>query len=198
MFEEWLEDYKSNIQALETLKIKNQELHLENNSLKKDLKQTEQDQKRIEASRNSDISLLRSECSKLRRNLEAAIDASKQASGKYTKVSDSDIAAEWGKLSFNIRNLVSQCLTNHPTNECDEFETLMKWMKRFLPLSLCNVASLRAAVLRRTTWHVINCAVFSGMRPIWCGEAGQMLTQTLVIESNYPFCFYLVQVDATS
>ncbi|KAM0519973.1 hypothetical protein ACHAPE_003245 [Trichoderma viride] len=195
-FDEWLEDYKSKTQSLETLRTKNQELHLENDSLKKDLKQIQQDQKQVEASQKSDIAHLQSECSKLRRNLEAAFDAAKQYSGKYTKVSDSDIAAGWGKLCFNIRDIVSQCLTNRPANECDEIETLLKRMKKFLPLSQCNVASLRVAVLRRSIWYTIKSAVFSGMRPIWYGEAGQTLTQILLIEGqrcfNKPHCLKML------
>ncbi|UKZ87944.1 uncharacterized protein TrAFT101_003714 [Trichoderma asperellum] len=183
-FDEWLEDYKSKTQGLETFKTKNQELCMENNTLKKGLKKAQQDQKRMEALHSSEISLLQSECSKLRKKLEAAIDASKQDNLKYTKVSDSDITAEWGKLSFNIRDLVSQCLTKHPANENDEIETLMKRMKRFLPLSYCNVASLRAAVLRRMIWYIIKSAVFSGMRPIWYGAAGQMLTQVVYMASQ--------------
>lgn len=183
-FDEWLEDYKSKTQGLETFKTKNQELCMENNTLKKGLKKAQQDQKRMEALHSSEISLLQSECSKLRKKLEAAIDASKQDNLKYTKVSDSDITAEWGKLSFNIRDLVSQCLTKHPANENDEIETLMKRMKRFLPLSNCNVASLRAAVLRRMIWYIIKSAVFSGMRPIWYGAAGQMLTQVVYMAST--------------
>ncbi|KAL6908484.1 hypothetical protein GGI43DRAFT_429471 [Trichoderma evansii] len=184
VFDEWLEDYKSKSQGFETLKSKNRELLLENNSLKKDLKQAQQDQKRIEAFHTSEIVLLQSECSSLRRKLEAAIDASKQDSGRYTKVSDSDITAEWGKLSFNIRDLVSQCLTKRPTNECDEIETLLNRMKMFLPLSLCDVASLRVAVLRRMIWHTIRLAVFSGTRRMWHGETGQMLTQIVFIDSQ--------------
>ncbi|PNP42731.1 hypothetical protein TGAMA5MH_05473 [Trichoderma gamsii] len=195
-FDEWLEDYKSKTQSLETLKTKNQELHRENDSLKKDLKQLQQDQKRKEASQQSHIAQLQSECSKLRRKLEAAIDAAKQDSGKYTKVSDSDIAAGWGKLCYNIRDIVSQCLTNRPANECDEIETLMKRMKKFLPLSQCNVASLRVAVLRRSIWYTIKSAVFSAMRPIWYGEAGQTLTQILLIEGqrcfNKPHCLKML------
>lgn len=196
-----LEEFKAKAHDFENSKTRNQGLRLQNTSLKKDLKQAQQDQKdqkQLEALQSSKITQLQNECSKLRRKLEAVIDASKKDLGKYTKVSDSDIAAEWGKLSFNIRNLVSQCLTKPLTNECDEIETLMKRMKKLLPLSFCNVASLRVAVLRRTIWYMITSAIFSGMRPVWYGEAGQMLTQVLLIEGHYSFRFYLVQIDLTS
>ncbi|KAL7927676.1 hypothetical protein ACQKWADRAFT_325164 [Trichoderma austrokoningii] len=187
-FDEWLEDYKTKTQSLETLKTKNQELHLENIALKKDLKQAQQDYERMEASQQSEITLLESECSKLRRYLEAAIDAAKQDPGKHTKVSDSDITTKWGQLSFNIRNLVSQCLIRRPINECDEIERLLKRMKRLLPLSYCDVVSLRVAVLRRTIWFTIILSVFSGTRPVWYGEADQTLTQIVPMEGRRCIC----------
>jgi hypothetical protein len=144
-------------------------------------------------SQNREIALWESECNDWRRKLAMALDEAKQDSDKYVKVSDSDIAGDWQKLSFNIRDLVSQCVTKEPTNECDELETLMDWLKRYLPLSLCEISSLRVAVLRRTIWHIIILGVFSGELAIWHGEIGKMLTQFLSEKSKY--CFPLLYLE---
>lgn len=186
-----LEDFKSKAHDLETSKTKNQKLRLEMTSLKKDLKKAQraqQDLEELEESQSSQIDQLQNECSSLRRKLEKAIDDAKQDSSRYTKYSDSDIITEWGQLSFNVRGLVSQCLTKRPVNEGDGIETLMKQLGRRLSLSLCDIASLRVAVLRRTIWDIILLGVFSGKRPIWHGKLGQMLTQ--VVSTKGKSCFF--------
>lgn len=183
-----LEDFKSKAYSLESNKAENMGLHLQINSLKTNLKQAQQDRKRIEASLSSKITQLQTEYNKLRRRLVIAIDATKEDSRGYVKVSDSDIAAEWGRLSFNIRDLISQCATENPVNECDELETFMEDLGRHLSLSLCDVLNLRRAILRRVIWSIIMSSVFSGEQPIWHGEAGQMLTRLVSDEGKYSFC----------
>lgn len=175
-----LEDFKSKAHDLETSKTKNQEQRVLITSLKKDLKKAQQALRRHEETeelQSSNIDQLQNECRSLRRKLEKAIDDAKQDSGRYIKVSDSDITFEWGKLSFNVRGLVSQCLIKSPVNERDSIETLLKQLKRDLALSVCDIASLRVAVLRRMIWEKVVLGVFLGKRPVWHGAAGQVLTQ---------------------
>ncbi|KAM0256668.1 hypothetical protein ACHAQJ_004822 [Trichoderma viride] len=180
-----LEKYASKVHDLETIRTKNQELQIQVDSFKKRLKQVQRDHRQREMSQSRQITSLETDCFEWKRKLVIALDEAKQDSGKYSKVPDSDITEEWRKLSFNIRDLVSQCLTEEPTNECDKLETLMNGLKRYLPLSLCDVAGLRFAVLRRVIWNILILGVFSGRRPIWHGEAGQMLTKFLSIRTHH-------------
>lgn len=187
-----LEDFKSKAHGFETSKTKNQELRLQFNALKKEHKEAQQalqHQEELEELQSSKIGQLQNECRILRRKLEKAIDDAKQDSGRYTKFSDSDITTEWGQLAFNVRGLVSQCLTKSPVNEFDSIQTLMKQLGRRFPLSVCDIASLRVAVLRRMIWEKVILGVFLGKRPIWHGAAGQLLTQIVSTKGkSFFFC----------
>lgn len=188
------EDFKSKAHELETLKTENQNLLLQISSLKKDLQKAQQTleyQEETEELQSSNIDQLQNECRSLRRKLEKAIDDTKQDPGRYIKISDSDITSEWWKLSFNVRNLVSQFLTKSPANECDGIETLMKQLKRDVSLSVCDVTSLRVAVLRRMIWEKVILGIFLGKRPVWHGAAGQVLTQIISTNGKSFFFFSL-------
>ncbi|KAL7798050.1 hypothetical protein V8C37DRAFT_399377 [Trichoderma ceciliae] len=115
--------------------------------------------------------------------LASALDEITQGSGKYVKVPDSDIVEKWMQLSYNIRCLVAQCLTEQPTNQSDIVKDLMMKVEVSLPPFSYGITSLRINVLRRAIWHLIIFGVFSGKLPIWHGEAGQTLTH-LLAEKN--------------
>jgi hypothetical protein len=188
------EQFNSKLHDLKISNTKNQKLQSQISSLKKDLKEAQQIQQDLEESeelKSEEIKQLQNERSSLRRRLEKAIDDAKQDSSRYTKFSDSDITAGWGRLSFNVRDLVSQYLTKSPDNECDIIETLMKQLGICLPLSVCDITSLRVAVLRRTIWEKVILGVFAGRELTWHGKAGQMLTQIVTMRSK-SFLFFLV------
>ncbi|KAK1250360.1 hypothetical protein MKX08_010363 [Trichoderma sp. CBMAI-0020] len=195
---ELLEEYKSKVHGFEASKTRNLGLRLQFNSLKEEHRKTQkalQNQEELQELQSSRSDQLQNECRSLRRKLEKAIDDAKQDSGRYTKFSDSDITFEWKKLSFDIRDLVSQCLTKSPVNERDSIEALMKQLENRPSLSVCDIASLRVAVLRRTIWEVIL-GVLLGRWLIWHGAAGQMLTQIVSTEGpkhlNNPRCLEMI------
>ncbi|UKZ63014.1 uncharacterized protein TrAtP1_004242 [Trichoderma atroviride] len=194
-----LDDFKSKAHGFEASKTKNQELRLQFNALKKEHKKAQQalhHQEELEELQSSKIDQLQNECRSLRRMLEKAIDDARQDSGRYTKFSDSDITTEWGQLAFNVRGLVTQCFTKRPVNECDSIETLMRQLGRRSSLSVCDIASLRVAVLRRLIWEKVILGVLLGKRPIWHGAAGQLLTQIVSIKGqkqpNNPHCLEMI------
>ncbi|ETS04001.1 hypothetical protein M419DRAFT_97158 [Trichoderma reesei RUT C-30] len=108
--------------------------------------------------------------------LMIALEEAKRDSLNYVKVSDSEVSSAWMMLSYNVRDLVSQCLTEQPSNQVQRLAALVKWHRfRFSE----DVPSLRTNILRRAIWRTLVSAIFRGYTRIWQGELGQYLTQTL-------------------
>lgn len=131
---------------------------------------------------------LRSEIGQRTTKLMIALEEAKRDSLNYVKVSDSEVSSAWMMLSYNVRDLVSQCLTEQPSNQVQRLAALVKWHRfRFSE----DVPSLRTNILRRAIWRTLVSAIFRGYTRIWQGELGQYLTQTLSGNGNiYPHSFF--------
>ncbi|KAK1240939.1 hypothetical protein MKX07_006372 [Trichoderma sp. CBMAI-0711] len=67
---------------------------------------------------------LRSDIGQRTAKLMIALEEAKRDSFNYVKVSDSDISAAWMTLSYNVRDLVSQCLTEQPSNQVHNYASI--------------------------------------------------------------------------
>ncbi|KAK4078722.1 uncharacterized protein Triagg1_3053 [Trichoderma aggressivum f. europaeum] len=157
------ERFGSKMIEYETTRSENQNLQAQIKTLKSELEQAQQAHKQSEASFNQKIDQLKNDSQKWRCDLASALEAAKKNSGKYVKVSDSEVAQNWMTLSYNIRGLVSQCLTQIPADQDTILESLV--MEHRL-LSIDDMSTLRSCILRRA------------------GKIGNTLTQSLLIK-NY-------------
>ncbi|KAL6868455.1 hypothetical protein J3F83DRAFT_773467 [Trichoderma novae-zelandiae] len=173
------QDLKDQVRKLEFKLGKSRQAHKESEML---LKQKKDQQQRENARLQDENNELRDENDKLEADfkkriseLVAALDDNKRDATKYVKVSDSDIAAAWMLLSYNVRDLVSQCLTEQPSNHYQTLKSLIRAQR----LLWQDIIPLRTNILRRSTWESLVSGIFSGQAYIWQGELGQFLTQSL-------------------
>ncbi|KAH6606574.1 hypothetical protein Trco_005727 [Trichoderma cornu-damae] len=110
-----LDDAKSEIR-----KLQNRILILEA-TLEREVKNHEE----TEMLHEQRVASLQDECGKLRTELVSALDKLKQDSERSVKVPDSDIARRWKELCYNVRNVVSQWLTERPYEEVDNLKRLL-------------------------------------------------------------------------
>ncbi|KAL6696175.1 hypothetical protein J3F84DRAFT_348405 [Trichoderma pleuroticola] len=174
------ERFSSKMIDFETTRSENQDLQAQVKALKSELEQAQQAHKQSEASFNQKIAQLKNDSQKWRCDLASALEAAKKNSGKYVKVSDSEITQNWMTLSYNVRDLVSQCLTKIPADQDTILESLV--MERRL-LSIRDMSALRSCILRRAVWKNVILSVFSGRHSIWQGEIGNTLTHGLFVKN---------------
>ncbi|KAL7819008.1 hypothetical protein V8C26DRAFT_434151 [Trichoderma gracile] len=111
-----------------------------------------------------------------KRELIAALDKNRRDDSKYVKVADSYITEAWLTLSYNVRDLVAQCLTERPSNQDELLASLARPNQLLSP---SDMRYLRVNILRQAIWRQLVLAVFLGRQPIWQGRLGQFLTQQL-------------------
>ncbi|PTB65356.1 hypothetical protein BBK36DRAFT_1170112 [Trichoderma citrinoviride] len=178
------EKFGSKLQELDAARSEAQDLHAKVTSLEQQLGQAQreiQDYEDHEAYQSRQIDILKEESSKWRVTASVLLEEAKRDSGKYVKVSDSDITERWKTLSFNIRNLVSQYLTERFAQEKGFLELLAKGH----PLSPSDsVLKLRTSILRQGIWRCIISAAFLGKKGIWQGGIGNHLTNFLSGKHN--------------
>ncbi|UKZ77422.1 hypothetical protein TrVFT333_005143 [Trichoderma virens FT-333] len=172
----WVEVFTSTTRDLETAGLEIQELKRDIKLVKSSLEQERAKHMEVESELKQDIRRLESECKRWRVKLESALDEAKKDSGKYVKVPDSDLQERWKVLCFNIRNLVSQHLTEKPF---DQVVILSSLVMGHLLLSPYDLLNLRTSILRRAIWSILILAVFDGKFPVWHGNIGATLTQFL-------------------
>lgn len=185
------ERFSSKMMDLETTRSENQDLQVQVKALKSELEQAQQAHKQSEASFNQKITQLKNDSQKWRCDLASALEAAKKDSGKYTKVSDSEIKQNWMTLSFNIRGLVTHYLTEMPS---DQITVLESQVMDYMLLTPRDISALRTNILRRAIWNILDLAIFSGNRSVWQGDIGSTLTQFLSKKSEYPPQYALSQV----
>ncbi|QYS98214.1 hypothetical protein H0G86_005404 [Trichoderma simmonsii] len=175
-----LEKYKSKANDLETARSEIQNLQAQVNGLKSALEQAQEAHKQSEILSSQKITQLKNDSREWRCQLASALEAGKKDTGKYVKVPDSDIKQGWLVLSYNIRDLVTQCLTKIPVDQDTILESLVM-ERRFL--SIDDMSTLRTCILRRAVWRNAIVPVFSGRHCIWQREIGDTLTQSLFMKS---------------
>lgn len=180
-----VERFTSTFRELETTRSENQELRNQNKFLKSKLEQEQEYYKKEESTQSREIIWLESQCNKWRSQLASALDANKLDSGKHVKVPDTEIINKWNILSYNVRAIVSEYLTEQPTNQSNILESLMIRLERLLPLFAFELINLRKHILRRTVWNLIMIGIFSAKYPIWHGDSGKVLTKFLAVESKH-------------
>ncbi|KKP07555.1 hypothetical protein THAR02_00351 [Trichoderma harzianum] len=157
-----LDRYKSKANDLETARSEIQNLQGQVKDLKSALEQAQEAHKQSEILNSQKITQLKNDSREWRCQLASALEAEKKDTGKYVKVPDSDIKQGWLVLSYNIRDLVTQCLRKIPDNQDTILESLV--MERRL-LSIDDMSALRTCILRRA------------------GDIGDTLTQCLFLKS---------------
>ncbi|KAL7909217.1 hypothetical protein GGI35DRAFT_493216 [Trichoderma velutinum] len=175
------ERFSSKAIEFETTRSENQYLRVQVKALKSELEQAQQAHKQSEISYNQKITQLKNDSQRWRCELASALEAAKKNSGKYVKVSDSEIMQNWMTLSYNIRGLVSRYLTEVPSDQSMVLKSLVMEYLLVLP---CDISTLRTNILRRAIWNIITLAVFSGNRSVWHGDIGGTLTQFLSEKNN--------------
>ncbi|KAK0763086.1 hypothetical protein N5P37_004070 [Trichoderma harzianum] len=175
-----MEKYRAKANDLETARSEIQNLQAQVNGLKSALEQAQEAHKQSEILNGQKITQLKNDSREWRYQLASALEAEKKDSGKYVKVPDSDIKEGWLVLSYNIRDLVSQCLTKIPADQDTILESLV--MERRL-LSIDDMSTLRTCILRRAVWKTAILPVFSGKESIWQGVIGDTLTQSLFLRN---------------
>ncbi|KAF3074582.1 hypothetical protein CFAM422_002914 [Trichoderma lentiforme] len=175
-----LDKYKSKANDLETARSEIQNLQAQVKDLKSALEQAQKAHKQSEILSSQKITQLKNDSREWRCQLASALEAAKKDSGKYVKVSDSEITQNWMTISFNIRGLVNRCLTEIPADQDTILESLV--MERRL-LSIDDMSTLRTCILRRAVWKTAMLPIFSGSRSIWQGEIGNTLTQCLFMKN---------------
>ncbi|KAL6834057.1 hypothetical protein J3E69DRAFT_376945 [Trichoderma sp. SZMC 28015] len=175
------ERFSSKMMDLETTRSENQDLQVQIKALKSELERAQQAQQQSEASFNQKITQLKNDSQKWRCDLASALEAAKKDSGKYIKVSDSEIKQNWMTLSFNIRGLVTHYLTEMPS---DQITVLESQVIDYMLLTPRDISALRTNILRRAIWNILDLAIFSGNRSVWHGDIGSTLTQFLSKKNN--------------
>ncbi|KAL7936289.1 hypothetical protein V8C35DRAFT_278499 [Trichoderma chlorosporum] len=178
--QEWVDMVGFMTRELESTKSDNQQLKSQVKHLKSKLDQEEMERDEKESALQQEIEQLQSECTKWKLRVASALDQLKKDSNKYVKVSDSEILESWQLFSYNIRNLVSQCLTENPTDQ----DMALKWLVvSHRLLSVHDLSSLRSFILQRAIWTNAILPVLSGKQTVWQGEIGATLTRLVSTNS---------------
>ncbi|TFB06378.1 hypothetical protein CCMA1212_001684 [Trichoderma ghanense] len=157
-------------QSAKSLQQENDRLKEENGGLQGEVHELQCEIDRMERENDK----LDAEVRKWRSEIISLLDKNKRDSGKYIKVSDSYITEAWMMLSFNVRDLVSQCLTEKPSNQDEILGSLAKSSQLQSP---GDIPYYRVSILRKTIWRQLARSVFQGKQPVWQGKLGQFLTQ---------------------
>lgn len=179
-----VERFFSKAHGFETIRSENEDLKRQVKFLESARKQDQKTHLQKEAAQNEENTRLKNECKRLRIQLLSALDEAKKDSGKYVKVPDSDILQKWMQLSYNVRNTVSECLTEQPARHNDILKFLLLEQDRPLPQFDHEYMMLRAHILRRTIWHFLMIGIFGGEYAIWHGNSGRTLTKFLAVQSK--------------
>ncbi|KAM0256663.1 hypothetical protein ACHAQJ_004817 [Trichoderma viride] len=124
-------------------------------------------EKEIHQQKEKSYNILRSKFADLEIDRNSALMANKAA--------DDTIKGAWKQLDYNIKNFVSNYLTERPQNEmsilnetrCDQHA------KSMTPIE--ETVHLRDNHLRRHLWQIIYLYIFSGSSKNWYGEIGHAL-----------------------
>ncbi|PNP54382.1 hypothetical protein THARTR1_05589 [Trichoderma harzianum] len=179
-----METFASNARELENATSENQELKRQIKRLDLALKQEQEKYLQKEAAQRKDIDQLEIKCKILTSKLVSALEEAKKGSGKYVKVSDLDIRERWTKLSYNIQQMVSLCLTERPIEQNDILHSLLIELERPMPEFDYEYILLRGHILRRTIWHFLMKGIFEGEYSIWHGDSGRTLTKFLAVQNE--------------
>ncbi|KAH0499384.1 hypothetical protein TgHK011_006584 [Trichoderma gracile] len=193
----FLDKYGSKAQEVASLRLEKQDLKIRGEELESKLEKAQQAHKKSHQLLKQDINRLQDEVQELqdevneleyerdkldadsrrwKRELIAALDKNRRDDSKYVKVTDSHIMEAWMMLSYNVRDLVAQCLTEKPSNQDELLASLAKPNQLLSP---SDIPYLRVNILRKAIWRQLVSAVFQGKQPIWQGILGQFLTQHL-------------------
>ncbi|KAL7961456.1 hypothetical protein V8C34DRAFT_311948 [Trichoderma compactum] len=156
-----MDTFTSNARELENTRFENQELKRQIKRLDSALKQEQENrlQKEIAQSEGKD-------------------------SGKYVKVTDLDIQEKWGKMTYNIDDMVTQCLNEYPIEQTRILKSLLAELETPLPQFDDQIMMLRNHILRRTIWYFLMIGIFEGEYSIWHGDSGRTLTKFLAVQNQ--------------
>ncbi|KAL6828352.1 hypothetical protein V8C40DRAFT_274063 [Trichoderma camerunense] len=180
----WMETFASNARELENTRSENEELKRQIKRLDSALKQEQEYRLQEETAQSEDINRLELKCKDLTRKLLSALEEAKKDSGKYVKVSDSDIQERWRRIIYNIGDMVTQFLNEYPIEQDGILWDLLAELETPLPQSDDQIMMLRNHILRRTIWHFLMVGIFEGEYPIWHGDSGRTLTQFLAVQNE--------------
>lgn len=180
-----VERFSTKSREFETIRSENDDLKRQIKLLESTLKQEQEDRLQKETAQSEDVHRLENDNKRLRTELLSALDEVKKDYGKYAKVPDSDIQEKWKQLSFNIRDTVSQCLTEQPAQQSEILKSLLNKLNNPLPRSDYDLNTLRSHILRRTLWKLLIIGIFRAEYAIWHGDSGRTLTKFLAVRSKY-------------